>query len=99
MLCLRFSSLLLYTNGTPNSRNMTEGQNIPNSGMIILCGVSKKTEEKIEIYSLCLLTSGLCSDPHTITGGFLIKKIENEVSIETMHCSCKARGRANRVST
>lgn len=94
MLTLRLDILCEYARASLSSRNMIEGQNIINSGMIIMCGATVKTESKINLYSLCLQTSALTSEPHVITGCLLISSINNneesEVHIEKMDCSCKA---------
>jgi len=95
MLSLRLDTLCSYTNATPSSRNMIEGQNVINSGLIIMCGATVKSHEKIYLFSLCLQTSSLSSDPHTIKGVLSIEinknnNSENTVSIEEMICSCKA---------
>lgn len=60
-----------------------------------MCGVTSKCNEKIEIYSLCLQTSALTSEPHVITGTLLINSVNNNngesfMSIDKMNCSCKA---------
>jgi len=72
MLTLRLDILCEYTRASLSSRNMIEGQNIINSGMIIMCGTTEKTKCKIDLYSLCLQTSALTSEPHIITGRLII---------------------------
>ena len=42
---------------------MCEGQQVINSGVLIMCGVTAKTTVNIELYALCLQTSGITSDP------------------------------------
>ena len=96
MLSLRLDVLCDYTKATPSSRNMIEGQGVINSGMIVMCGATVKTNDKIELYALCVQTSALTSDPHIITGTLIIKNFlntdetENFVDIVHMHCTCKA---------
>ena len=51
----------------PSSRNMIESQSVINSGMIIMCGATVKSSDKMELYALCLQTSALRSDPYIIT--------------------------------
>ena len=94
MLILQLDILCKYTNETPSSRNMIEGQNIINSGMLIMCGTTARTNNHIDLYALCLQTSALTSEPHVITGTLLIKysNISNKgtIVIGKMNCFCKA---------
>ena len=68
MLLLSLNTLCDYTDATPSSRNMIEGERAINSGFIIVCGTTCKVANRIDLFSLCLRTSGLASEPHTITG-------------------------------
>lgn len=96
MLSLQLNTLCEFTKATPSSRNMIEGQRVINSGMIVMCGASAKTDDSIDLYALCLQTSALTKDPHTITSRLKITNIsindsddEYFVSIDKMTCSCK----------
>ena len=42
---------------------MRQGQQVINSGLLIMSGVTAKTSVNIELYALCLQTSGITSDP------------------------------------
>ena len=42
---------------------MREGQQVINSGLLIMCGVTAETSVNIELYALCLQTSSIISDP------------------------------------
>ena len=90
MLTIHLDSILEYVQAKASSRNIIEGQNIVNSGMIIVCGISDETEEVKSIYALCLQTSALTSNPHTITGKLTIKRANNnlpeKVYIQKMVC-------------
>ena len=88
MLSLRLDVLCNYTKATPSSRNTIEGQGVINSGMIVMCGATVKTNDKIELYALCLQTSALTSDPHIITGTLIIKNVSNTDETENL-TSCK----------
>lgn len=95
MLSLRLGTLCSYTNAIPFSRNMIEGQNVINSGLINMCSATVKSHEKINLFSLCFQTSALSSDPHTIQRILLIEynknnNSENTINIDEMICSCKA---------
>ena len=97
MLTLQLHTLCEFANAIPSSRNLMEGQKVVNSGMIIMCGVTSKSNESIELFALCLQTSALTSEPHTITGTLKINDSNNNdsdeknvVTINRMSCSCKA---------
>ena len=62
MLTLQLDILCKYTNATPSSRNMVEGQNIINSGMLIMSGAIARTNNHIDLYALCLQTSALTTN-------------------------------------
>ena len=91
---LDLDSLCSYADATPASQNMIEGQNMLNSGMIVMCGATINTLKKVEIYSLCLQTSALTSGPHEITGRLIINSGDENgnksVRVEYMNCTCKA---------
>ena len=55
--------LCRYTAATPTTRNMREGQQVINSGLLIMCGVTSKTSVNVQLYALCLQTSSITSDP------------------------------------
>ena len=63
MLTISLEELCRYTVGTPTTRNMREGQQVINYGLLIMCGVTAKTSVNIELYALCLQTSGISLDP------------------------------------
>ena len=104
---VKYDNIVKYAKSTPSSRNMIEGERIINSqGMIIMCGLTKKTDQLINIFGLCLRTSGLTENPHEISGELLIKIAEtptdannNVSSLEirpdeenniNMSCTCNA---------
>ena len=60
---ISLEELCKYTAATPTTRNMREGQQVINSGLLIMCGVTAKTSVNIELYALCLQTSSITSDP------------------------------------
>ena len=55
--------LCRYTAGTHTTRNMRQGQQVINSGLLIMCGVTAETSVNIEFYALCLQTSSITLDP------------------------------------
>ena len=63
MLTISLEELCRYTAATRTTRNMGEGQQAINSGLLIMCGVTAKTSVNIELYALCSQTSGITSDP------------------------------------
>ena len=63
MLTISLEELCRYAAATPTTRNMCEGQQVINSGLLIMCGVTAQTFVNIELYALCLQTSGTTSDP------------------------------------
>ena len=63
MLTISLEELCRYTAATPTTRNMREGQPVINSGLLIMFDVTVKTSVNIELYALCLQTSGITSDP------------------------------------
>lgn len=79
-----------YTKASVDTRNMVEGQQVINSGFIIMCGATHITKFEIKLNSLVLKTSELKSkEPHCIQG--ILKICANkEVQIKQMSCSCKA---------
>ena len=60
---ISLEELWRYTAATPTTRNMCEGQQVINSGLLIMCGVTAKTSVNIQLYALCLQTSSIISDP------------------------------------
>ena len=77
MLTLQIHPLCDFANAIPSSRNLIEGQKVVNSGMIIMCGVTSKSNKSIELFALCLQTSPLTAEPHTITGTLKINDSNN----------------------
>ena len=74
MLTISLEELCRYTAATPTSRNMCEGQQVINSALLIMCGVTAKTSVNIELYALCLQISGITSDPHSNLMNYSIRK-------------------------
>ena len=62
MLMISLEELCRYTAATPTMRNMREGQQVINSGLLIMCGVTAKTSVNMELYALYLQTSSITSD-------------------------------------
>lgn len=86
---LKLRSLFKYLNATPNSRCITEGEEVLNAKHLILCGVSSVQGETHEIFALCLQTSALSNGkPHEICGKLLVK--DSSVEIQAFTCTCKA---------
>lgn len=102
-----YDNIVKYVKSTPSSRNMTEGERIINSqGMIIICGLTNKTDQLINVFGLCMRTSGLSESPHEISGELLIKISTTSVDPNNnvsslvirpdkennfnMRCTCKA---------
>ena len=94
MLTISLEELCRYTAATPTTRNMREGQEIINSGLLIMCGVTERTAANIQLYDLCLQTSGITSEPHVVTGNLTVKSSvylkNNDIFVKEMDCSCKA---------
>ena len=86
MLKISLEELCRYTAATPATRNMREGQEIINSGLLIMCGVTERTAANIQLYALYLQTSGITSDPHVVTGNLTI---ESSVYLKTMTFSSR----------
>ena len=63
MLTISLEELCRYTAATPTTRNVREGQQVINSSLLIMCGVTAETSINIELYALCLQTSSITSDP------------------------------------
>ena len=63
MLTLQIHTLCEFANAIPSSRNLMEGQKVVNSGIIIICGVTSKSNRRIELFALCLQTSPLMAEP------------------------------------
>ena len=63
MLTISVEELCRYTAATPTTRNIREGHQVINSGLLFMCGVTAKTSVNIELYALCLQTSGITSYP------------------------------------
>ena len=59
MLTISLEELCRYT----ATRNIREGLQVINSGLLFMCGVTAKTSVNIELYVLCLQTSGITSYP------------------------------------
>ncbi|KAK0169688.1 hypothetical protein PV327_011441, partial [Microctonus hyperodae] len=86
-----------FVNGTPRSKNMIEGLQIINSGMIVECGATHKAVDRFDLYSSIFQTSDLTHDPHIVTGMLTIKLLNNNneediynIEIITINCSCIA---------
>ena len=78
MLTLQIHTLYEFANAIPSSRmTVMEGQKLVNSGMIIMCGVTSKSNKIIESFALCLQTSPLTAEPPTITGTLKIDDSNN----------------------
>ena len=63
MLIISLEELCRYTAATRTTRNMRQGQQVINSDLLIMSGVTAKTSVNIELYALCLQKSGITSDP------------------------------------
>ena len=50
----------------PRQRKCVEGENVYNANHLMLTAITKRTERKIEILSLCLQSSDLFGLPHEI---------------------------------
>ncbi|KAK5650052.1 hypothetical protein RI129_001081 [Pyrocoelia pectoralis] len=87
-----------YVDGTVNSRVVFEGEQVLNSGHIILCGITEQESHFVNIYALCLQTTSLQSSPHKIEGTFLIS--DEDCQVKHFLCSCKAgkSGRCKHIS-
>lgn len=98
VVTVSLKSIFDFTKATPASRNMIEGQKVINSDMIVRCGATEKSDEKVDLFALCLQSSKLTDDPHVITGTLSIGPDENNnfddeneenfaVEIVKMECS------------
>jgi hypothetical protein len=87
-----------YMNSGKNSRTVIEGEELVNANHLTLCGITKKSHNSFSIYALCLQTSALLSQPHTIEGSFDIGS--RRALIHKFICSCKAGngGRCKHIS-
>ena len=81
--------IINYANITLNSRNLVEAERLLKSNFIITFGATQVSENAIEIFALCLKTSNMQEEPHTITGT-IQKKICSGYEIGYFHCTCKA---------
>ena len=68
MLTPQIYTLCEFANAIPLSKNLMEGQKVVNSGMIIMCGVTSKSNKSIKLFPLCLQTNLLTAESHKITG-------------------------------
>ena len=81
---------------------MREGQEIINSGLLIMCGVTERTAANIQLNALCLQTSGIKSDPHVVTGNLTIESSvylkNNDIFVKKMeNCSRLLQSAANKL--
>lgn len=95
MLTVSLASLCKYTSATPSTRNMREGQEVINAKILFFVGATEKTAVSIDLYALCLQTSGITTlNPHVITGSLSIQQSavpeNNDVLVKKMDCSCTA---------
>ena len=94
MLTISLEKLRRYTAATPTTRNMREGQEIINSVLLIMCGETERTAANIQLYALCLQTSGITSDPHVVTGNLTLESSiyfkNSEIFVKKMYCTCTA---------
>ena len=58
MLTLQLHTLCEFVNAIRSSRNLMEGQKVANSGMIIMCGVTSKSNEGIRVVRI--MSSNKC---------------------------------------
>ena len=90
MLTISLEKLSRDTAATPTTPNMREGQEIKNSGLLIMCGVTERTAANIQLYALYLQTSGITSDPHVVTGNLAVKSSvylkNNDIFVKKMKC-------------
>lgn len=79
-----------YLEGTNTSRCVYEGEEVLNSGHLILCGKLDFSSQVNNMFvcGLCLQTSDLKSHPHEIKGELEI--INEKLKVKHMNCSCKA---------
>lgn len=90
MESLYLSDIFIFVASTPSSRNIREGQEVLNAGHIVLCGTSVKSNDKIELYFLCLQNSALTTDDsHEITGTLLMNS-DDKITISNMAYTCVA---------
>lgn len=98
MLILSLNELCNYTNASPSSKNMIEGERILNAKFLNQCGATYKSDVQINIYASCVQTSHHADDPHTIRGILFINNVDlnnnddevNYMHIDRIHCSCRA---------
>lgn len=86
---LTVNTLFEFLDATPSSRCIYEGQAVLNAGHIILYGITEKTESQVNVFALCLKSSGLKDIPHELKAIFLMNNDKN-ISIKSLICSCKA---------
>lgn len=87
---LSLGDVFLYLQATPESRTIVEGEQLLNSKHLILCGLKNTPQEDVvDIFSLCLQTSGILkSSPHGISGKLLVSN--GNLKIDLFQCTCKA---------
>lgn len=90
MLTLNLEHIFEFANSTVSSRNIREGQNVLNSKNLVFCGATSINENKVDLLSLCLQTSGLNEEPHKIKGCIQINSQTKSTTIAQMSCTCKA---------
>ena len=96
MLTLQIHTLCEFANAISLSRNLIESQKVVNSDIIIMCGITSRSNKSIDLFALCLQTSALTSESYTITATLKINNSNNNdsdeknvVTIDRMPCSCK----------
>ena len=62
---------------SPNSRNLIEAERMLAAKLIITFGLTKKTENQLEIFTLCLKTSAMKETPHAINLVLKKKRVQN----------------------
>ena len=92
---LLYDTICIFCKATPRSKNMTQGQQIINSGLIVDCGATFKSKDRIDLFALILQTSGLSQPPHEVRGMLTLTFFKNpegledyNIEINRMDCSC-----------
>lgn len=87
---LLLTSILDFANATQYSRCYEEAELLLQAGHLFLCGKTTSSEDKVNIFALCLATSAVRGDPHEINVELVAGNDEYKYQVERAACSCVA---------
>ena len=84
---LSLFQILKFVDSSTESRCLTKGEEILMSNHLVRCGIADKSSNKVCIEGMCLRSSSVKENPHTIN--CTLMKEKNEWKIKNIECSCK----------